>query len=508
MFEIYGGAKTLKQWSKNEKLIVNELPLGSEVHFYNNPNEEDPLLTEVYDMTDESGKTIRVCDVPNILLMEANKIKARVPEKIKGLYGKMHTISIAREKYITVEPAEKPTDYVYEETELDYCCPGGGAGGVTSWNDLPDRPFGEPCLVEKIIFEGQVDCSNTYSDNIVEHTFALGEKYAVVIDGVSYSNLEVIEEYGHLIVGATEDNFTEELPFKIVNEIGTYDGIGRLRMAAMNANFYEVKIAQIVEAVTPIPTEMLPEQLRFGEEYKALAKEQTVSVTKGSPTMAPAQHGISEGTVYNITWDGESFDCVCQYVSVGLAVGNLSVYSVNEADTGEPFFIGYDDVNNTFAVFGESGEHTFSITQTTITPIDEKYLPESVKGVTVLNSLTPEKLFELPNGAYYLAAEADENEDLANTFAVQGPTDYSDCPVAGLMDVEHFDTVIGVTLHRWGVNVVFSKDDGGNVEWVESRGICAAAPVELAAGTAPTAEEFNALVWALRHAGVLVYNPL
>ena len=126
MFEIYGGAKTLKQWSKNEKLIVNELPLGAEVHFYNNPNEEDPLLTEVYDMTDDSGKTIRVCNIPNILLMEANKIKAWVPEKIKGLYGKMHTISIAREKYITVEAAEKPADYVYEETELDYCCPGGG----------------------------------------------------------------------------------------------------------------------------------------------------------------------------------------------------------------------------------------------------------------------------------------------------------------------------------------------------------------------------------------------
>lgn len=131
MFEIYGGAKTLKQWSKNEKLIVNELPLGAEVHFYNNPNEEDPLLTEVYDMTDESGKTIRVCNIPNILLMEANKIKAWVPEKIKGLYGKMHTISIAREKYITVEPAEKPTDYVYEETELDYCCPGGGGDDIS-----------------------------------------------------------------------------------------------------------------------------------------------------------------------------------------------------------------------------------------------------------------------------------------------------------------------------------------------------------------------------------------
>lgn len=122
MFEIYGGQKTLKQWSKNHKLVVNELPLGAEVHFYNDVNAEHPLQTGVYDMTDSNGKTIRVCNIPNILLTEANKIKVWVPEKIQGLYGKMHTISIPRTKYITVEPAKKPADYVYEETDLDSDC--------------------------------------------------------------------------------------------------------------------------------------------------------------------------------------------------------------------------------------------------------------------------------------------------------------------------------------------------------------------------------------------------
>lgn len=179
MFEIYGGAKTLKQWSKNEKLIVNELPLGSEVHFYNDPNKEDPLLTKVYDMTDESGKTIRVCNIPNILLMEVNKIKAWVPEKIKGLYGKMHTISIAREKYITVEPAEKPADYVYEETELDYCCPG---GGVTSWDELEGKPFG---IVNELALSLTVVNGDAYAEG-VSFCFIEDEAYTFVYEGVEY----------------------------------------------------------------------------------------------------------------------------------------------------------------------------------------------------------------------------------------------------------------------------------------------------------------------------------
>lgn len=119
MFEIYGGQKTLQQWRKNEKLVVNELPLGAEVHFYNDVTEEHSLQTPVYDMTEDSGKTIRVCDIPNVMLTKSSKIKVWVPEKIQGLYGKMHTLSIPRTRYIVVEPAEKPADFVYEETKLD-----------------------------------------------------------------------------------------------------------------------------------------------------------------------------------------------------------------------------------------------------------------------------------------------------------------------------------------------------------------------------------------------------
>lgn len=127
MFEIYGGKTAFKQWDKNQKLIMGSLPVGSEVHFYNDPLEDDPLMTEIYEMQDGTGKTIRVCNVPNIFLKTDSKIKACVPEKVRGQYGNLYSVVGPRERIYEVKTAVKPADYVYEETELSSCCPGSGA---------------------------------------------------------------------------------------------------------------------------------------------------------------------------------------------------------------------------------------------------------------------------------------------------------------------------------------------------------------------------------------------
>ena len=116
MFEIYGGAASFKQWDKNQKLIVEKLRVGSEVNFYNDPYDDDPISTAVYEIQN-GDKTYIVCDVPNILLTEATEFKACVPNTIRGPYGNYHRITGSRERYFKVEPAEKPEDYVYEETE-------------------------------------------------------------------------------------------------------------------------------------------------------------------------------------------------------------------------------------------------------------------------------------------------------------------------------------------------------------------------------------------------------
>ena len=134
MFKIYGGHEKFTQWTKDQKLIMSQLPVGAEVLFYNDPTVDDPLITEVYEMEDETGKTIKVCNVPNIFLMETKTIKVRIPNLIVGRYGIHHKYIGIQTKYFEVEEAEKPSDYVYEETETEGCSgshSGSTSGGVT-----------------------------------------------------------------------------------------------------------------------------------------------------------------------------------------------------------------------------------------------------------------------------------------------------------------------------------------------------------------------------------------
>lgn len=140
MFEIYGGHEKFTQWTKDQKLIMDRLPLGAEILFYNDPTVDDPLITEVHDMVDENGKTIKVCNVPNILLTESKKIKVRIPDLIVGRYGVHHKYVGIKERYFEVKAAEKPADYVYEETELNNGLAGNGStsGGISDGDVATD----------------------------------------------------------------------------------------------------------------------------------------------------------------------------------------------------------------------------------------------------------------------------------------------------------------------------------------------------------------------------------
>lgn len=131
MFKIYGGHEKFTQWAKNQKLIMSKLPVGAEVLFYNDPTVDDPLVTEVHEIVDDCGNTVKVCDVPNIFLTESKTIKVRIPTIVVGLYGIVHKYVGQHEKYFEVEAADKPSDYVYEETETE-----GSSGGSIPEEDV------------------------------------------------------------------------------------------------------------------------------------------------------------------------------------------------------------------------------------------------------------------------------------------------------------------------------------------------------------------------------------
>lgn len=144
MFAIYGGQAPLIQWTQNHKLLMNELPVGADVQFFQDPKVDEPLITEVYEYVDESGSTNKVCDVPNILLQSTLKIKVCVDAKVYGAFGVPFNVIGNREKYFEVKPAEKPSDYVYEETPTKGCgythdCDGPTEGALTEEDIATDK---------------------------------------------------------------------------------------------------------------------------------------------------------------------------------------------------------------------------------------------------------------------------------------------------------------------------------------------------------------------------------
>ena len=97
MFKIQDGREHLWQWDSNRKVIVND-PNIKQVHFSNNVN---PVA---YVVEVKNG----LADIPNILLQGSFNIVC---------YGYIDEYTKVEQTF-TVTPRNKPTDYVYTETDI------------------------------------------------------------------------------------------------------------------------------------------------------------------------------------------------------------------------------------------------------------------------------------------------------------------------------------------------------------------------------------------------------
>ena len=91
---------------------------------------------------------------------------------------------------------------------------------------------------------------------------------------------------------------------------------------------------------------------------------------------------IVEGQTYTVNWDGTEYECVGSVSGSGTPVlGNLSIAGEGD-DTGEPFIYVYNTKQHTsfFATLDTAASHTISvkITEETVTPMAEEYLPENI----------------------------------------------------------------------------------------------------------------------------------
>ena len=375
MFKIYGGGTKFKQWTKNQKLIMSRLPLGAEVLFYNDPKEDEPLVTEVYEYTDENGISFHVCDVPNIFLTDTKRIKVRIPSKVVGLYGIVYSYVGQPERYFEVEPAEKPADYVYEETPTEGCGGHGGSvsedrvqadlsqtdsaqvdyvKGVIRQESLPEGyPYKEMATILDGTFEF-ADIDGIYMHRITDENFTIadGKSYTVIWDGEAYqcvaTNYRDDLVLGNLAIAGVPDSDTGE-PF-----LSAYGMIATNNTAATHT------ITVRGETVYPMASEFLPD--KYVTETELASKGYLTSYTETDPNV-PAWAKAETKPSYDfseLTVTDPEAAKTALYIENGMILKNLQVAMPiskhwKSVTYGNGKFVAVRSYDSTAAAYSEDG---------------------------------------------------------------------------------------------------------------------------------------------------------
>ena len=114
-----------------------------------------------------------------------------------------------------------------------------------------------------------------------------------------------------------------------------------------------------------------------------LVEESTVSFTNPGAGVyyatIPTTIELTAGETYKVSWDGATYECVCESIMGYSVIGNLSIMGVG-ADTGDPFVMTplADDNGTEIYTKDTSASHTISISVLAeeLVKIDTKYLPE------------------------------------------------------------------------------------------------------------------------------------
>lgn len=163
MFEILNGRSSFWQWDINQKLVVQDLQNGAEVHF-SNGNSDYALVTLVKTV---DGK--KVCDVPNVVLQKS------------GYVNVFAYVIDGEEKYteykasILILARSKPEDYIYTETE------------TICYKNLSEK-IGDVSLLETDAKENLVDAVNEIAKKA-----ASGADLSLGITGAAAGQIATVE---------------------------------------------------------------------------------------------------------------------------------------------------------------------------------------------------------------------------------------------------------------------------------------------------------------------------
>lgn len=146
----------------------------------------------------------------------------------------------------------------------------GGAGGVTSWNDLPDRPFGEEVkktvLVDTVLQIPDPEDSGPGCGFVREYfNFKEGQTYTVTWDGVKHDCVAFKDNSNDTWLSTFENRFpdSEEVPDgHVLIDNNNKDSMCNFWLYVWGTNGeHTLKIEQTFESITPIDEKYLPESV-------------------------------------------------------------------------------------------------------------------------------------------------------------------------------------------------------------------------------------------------------
>lgn len=295
---------------------------------------------------------------------------------------------------------------------------GGTSGGVSSWNDLTDKPFGEETVVAIAEQEHTFAYDSTYGAFAASVLYggtyplaflAVGDTCVLVWDGTEYKVTvwdasSVMPGYLFVGNGSALGLSGNGEPFIVawnsygIGMISLVDTAATTHTVSMYCNVIkhlDNKYLDFVDKAETMGTELVAEQ---AVEGFALGSSgfYTASLEQTPPLVA--------GERYKVIWDGEVYDYAAFDMDGGVAFGNIATYI--------PFAIGFDPFENDmdFTTATSGASHRIGIYHVTgeTCKINPKCLPKIAAIADLTAAPTAEDfnaLLAALRSAGYLATE-------------------------------------------------------------------------------------------------------
>lgn len=194
--------------------------------------------------------------------------------------------------------------------------------------------------------------------------------------------------------------------------------IARKYLETVKQDLTEAEKAQVRENIGAGSGKLTYDQMPEGYPKKAIGEvtlfDQTVTVIDGLYKAGKNFISLTVGETYFVYVDGVKYECVCYDYNGTAIIGNMAAMGI-PGGNGEPFYIvstlgmcGFvEDVESGASVNGDVALKIVAYTEV-VTPMAEEFLPESVKGGTVVVNITADD-----SGAYSADMVA---EDIYNEF--------------------------------------------------------------------------------------------